>query len=601
MAEVPLPTPTDNPVPSTDIRDAVYAGAMLDKVVTSTDLTYTDRLGGEHYTVDGMKAEGDKVVEETRQNLIPLSRQYMTLAAAQADIANIPVNSTTYVRSADGSALADEYQNVSGTLTKTGKSMPTSAFVRSVDEYTKERLPDYSPVKGRVALIVGDGADPHVAAWEEDGKWNSIPLHDDLVGQITAGLAKEDDLNRSVPTLDNIPKKVALIIGDGADPHVAAWEEDGKWNSIPLHDDLVGQILSEITPLLPKNRAKNSDGGTMWLYHSKEAKLDLGMTTRLKIGFTGDSWTEHKTIPQVFADYFYARYGKSGDGWIQLNIDNANQLNGIVLTRANWSIYDASTTGNAPPFPTSMDGQYIFSSATNSTIDISNLFTSTLQLFYYDGDGSFTYSINGGAETTINCAGTNAVKSVTISGFNIAAASTVHVGTVPNTGTVVIYGFYANGTGKGVEVNKMGNGGITAPQYVKTLPYLSQTASAVAPDLLLMIISTNDYRTGVSLQAFRDGLTSWVQAWKAIIPDSALILIPPPQCNATGPNPLSSFRDIMIDVAISEGIEYFSLYDYINTTWAKANAQGIWNDSLHMNSVGARILLNHLRQKYLEG
>jgi hypothetical protein len=52
---------------------------MLDKVVTSTDLKYTDRLGGEHYTVDGMKAEGDKVVEETRQNLIPLSRQYMTL------------------------------------------------------------------------------------------------------------------------------------------------------------------------------------------------------------------------------------------------------------------------------------------------------------------------------------------------------------------------------------------------------------------------------------------------------------------------------------------------------------------------------------------
>ncbi|STS93421.1 Uncharacterised protein [Klebsiella grimontii] len=69
-------------VPSTDIRDAVYASAMLDKVVTSTEAKYTDRLGGEHYTVDGIKAEGDKVVEDTRQNLIPLSRQYMTLADA---------------------------------------------------------------------------------------------------------------------------------------------------------------------------------------------------------------------------------------------------------------------------------------------------------------------------------------------------------------------------------------------------------------------------------------------------------------------------------------------------------------------------------------
>lgn len=129
MAEVPLPTPTQNPVPSTDIRDAVYAGAMLDKVVTSTELTYTDRLGGEHYTVDGIKAEGDKVVEETRQNLIPLSRQYMTLAAAQADIANIPDGATTYIRSTDGSSLADEYINNGGTLTATGRKMPSQQLL----------------------------------------------------------------------------------------------------------------------------------------------------------------------------------------------------------------------------------------------------------------------------------------------------------------------------------------------------------------------------------------------------------------------------------------------------------------------------------------
>ncbi|MCP2553855.1 hypothetical protein ACM64K_08045 [Klebsiella pneumoniae] len=134
MAEVPLPTPTDNPVPSTDIRDAVYAGAMLDKVVTSTDLTYTDRLGGEHYTVDGMKAEGDKVVEETRQNLIPLSRQYMTLADAQADIANIPEGSSTYVRSQEDSTLAIEVMNVGGTLQPTGRKMPSQEALRSIQD-----------------------------------------------------------------------------------------------------------------------------------------------------------------------------------------------------------------------------------------------------------------------------------------------------------------------------------------------------------------------------------------------------------------------------------------------------------------------------------
>lgn len=130
-----LPTPTQKPVPSDDIRDHVYAGGMLDKVVTSSELKYTDRLGGEHYTIDGIKAEGDKVIEDTRQNLIPLSRQYMTLEDAQADIANIPEGSATYVRSGIGSALADEYINNSGTLEPTGRKMPSQQAVQINDDF----------------------------------------------------------------------------------------------------------------------------------------------------------------------------------------------------------------------------------------------------------------------------------------------------------------------------------------------------------------------------------------------------------------------------------------------------------------------------------
>lgn len=171
MAEVPLPTPTDNAVPSTDIRDAVYAGAMLDKVVTSTELTYTDRLGGEHYTVDGMKAEGDKVVEETRQNLIPLSRQYMTLEAAQADIANIPMGSTTYYRSPDDSALAVEVINNAGTLEPTGRKMPSQ---QSIDKYFQV-LPD-----GTFALMVDNGM---ILAIDKNAVTRAVSLAvQDLIG-----------------------------------------------------------------------------------------------------------------------------------------------------------------------------------------------------------------------------------------------------------------------------------------------------------------------------------------------------------------------------------------------------------------------------------
>ncbi len=53
MAEVPLPTPTQVPVPSTDIRNAVFAGAKLDEEVTGTSEYYTDRLGVSRLTNTG--------------------------------------------------------------------------------------------------------------------------------------------------------------------------------------------------------------------------------------------------------------------------------------------------------------------------------------------------------------------------------------------------------------------------------------------------------------------------------------------------------------------------------------------------------------------
>ncbi|EPJ5935563.1 TPA: flagellar biosynthesis protein, partial [Klebsiella pneumoniae] len=88
----------------------------LDKLVNGPELTEPDRAGVELDTWRGMMAKNEALTEETRQNLIPLSRQYATLAAAQADIANIPVGSTTYYRSPDDNALAVEVINNAGTL-----------------------------------------------------------------------------------------------------------------------------------------------------------------------------------------------------------------------------------------------------------------------------------------------------------------------------------------------------------------------------------------------------------------------------------------------------------------------------------------------------
>nr|WP_315299984.1 hypothetical protein [Raoultella terrigena] len=177
---------------------------MLDKVVTSTDLTYTDRLGGEHYTVDGMKAEGDKVVEDTRQNLIPLGRQYMTLSAAQDDIANIPEGSTIYYRSPDDSALAIEVINNSGTLEATGRKMISKGYVdtgfsavseRFTSSYTTADAINQKDGVGRSAIAVtADGtvqantldAENLLTSVSDDG-W-LVKISEDSKGNVAAGV-----------------------------------------------------------------------------------------------------------------------------------------------------------------------------------------------------------------------------------------------------------------------------------------------------------------------------------------------------------------------------------------------------------------------------
>ncbi len=101
----------------------------LDELVNGPAADVPDRAGDPLYSWRGI-----------HQNLIPLSRQYMTLADAQADIANIPEGSTTYYRSPDDSALAIEVINNGGTLTETGRKMPSQGTMDSALDAVNKRF-----------------------------------------------------------------------------------------------------------------------------------------------------------------------------------------------------------------------------------------------------------------------------------------------------------------------------------------------------------------------------------------------------------------------------------------------------------------------------
>lgn len=130
----------DPPLGSTSPAVLLDNATRLDNLLNSLALVYPDREGADLDTWRGIMLRVSNTLDDIRQNLIPLSRQYMTLAAAQADIANIPVGSTTYYRSPDDSALAIEVINNGGTLEPTGRKMPSQEAINELQEYVSELI-----------------------------------------------------------------------------------------------------------------------------------------------------------------------------------------------------------------------------------------------------------------------------------------------------------------------------------------------------------------------------------------------------------------------------------------------------------------------------
>ncbi|MFB3014650.1 hypothetical protein ACEWFC_27110, partial [Klebsiella pneumoniae] len=230
---------TGNPVPSSAMPDIWDNNATIDEFVNSPELTLTTRTGTERDTLAGiqkksddqrvqMAEDGAAVVEETRQNLIPLSRQYMTLAAAQADIANIPEGSTTYVRSSDGITLADEYINNSGILSATGRVMISKGYIddlasrglisTELDDGIDIVDVEYDPVSmrmskftmrdGRVFIPLLQLADRSVGSMQlEDNAVTSDKLSSDLNNVIPRNL--DPDTGYSDVSYDPVTNKMS--------------------------------------------------------------------------------------------------------------------------------------------------------------------------------------------------------------------------------------------------------------------------------------------------------------------------------------------------------------------------------------------------------
>ncbi len=563
-----------------------------DELVNGPAGTVNDRAGEPLDTWRQMMAKNDEV----RQNLIPLSKQYQTLAAAQADIANIPEGSTAYYRSPDDSALAIEVMNVGGTLQPTGRKMPSQQAVDEASDSAKEALERVPEEKVMPALVpvVHDMAG-NVPIYLENGELDAKAVTGSFSDKVAGKGTVIPTLAEMVQKEKISPQLVPLFKDDAG--MVPVYLVDGRLAVKGIDSSFVDLVYAALIGLFQPNQ-KYTDARTAWRWRTAKTKYKLSVTSKLKVGFTGDSWTEKKAIPQMMANILYSEYSKAGEGWINFASANGDTLNGMSFNISGWTTYDASETTAAPTYGCALDGLCLYATGTAARITLNAVSATGLSIYYKDTTGTFRYTIDGGTPIVVTGAGTGNVTKVDITGLANGTHQLV-IDLTGNADTAVIYGVYATISSTGVEIQKFGNANITADGYTKVLGNISYFAQQLNPDIIFMIIGTNDYRLGRTLSNFYTALTSWVQAYKAALPDTALVLIAPPQCNASGSYPLSSYRDVMRQVANENHVEFFSLYDDFPAAYATANTYGLWNDALHLNNNGADFLARELYNYFL--
>ncbi|EPA2346809.1 hypothetical protein ACQ1HQ_005543, partial [Klebsiella pneumoniae] len=377
----------------------------LDELTNGPAATVPDRAGEPLDSWRKMQEDNAALVDETRQNLIPLGRQYMTFADAQADIANIPEGSSTYYRSPDDSALAIEVMNVGGTLEPTGRVMVSKLYIDEI----KNRTPNIDRSSYWGGIVAADGT-IGVNFRKSDnepifGKYGALsaltssltPFADIASGMATVNINSSflvvangtDGL--SVPTIFNKITSTMFVklFAVTTDEQVAdIGRRSGYWGGIVAKNGLVGVVFRE-----SDNRPIFGGGGERGgdIFSRLEAVENNGGIVINKSHTAGDSTGAGTGAPAgySFPDQLAALIG---NGFVATNYSIGGQKSGQVAMRMG-----------AKPIYLTVNGDVIPASGGSVTITQINGVSATAEPAYPSQDVRFlstpsnttTYTLDG--------------------------------------------------------------------------------------------------------------------------------------------------------------------------------------------------------------
>lgn len=536
-------------------------------------LPSADQFIGQNVTESGFKEAQSQLIQFLGDE-VPTNEQLVNTFATKA-IADSKTNlmPTDYKIT----VTSDPEESKNGDYTWNGTELVKSPFdpLDQAKIYTNERV-GMLPTKSIVPLAVDQLG--NVPIWLEDGAF-------DFANSKALGKSERSSI-------------IPLVVDEAG--NVPVWLEDGSLGFSTLSLDTFNFLSNYFqsrkyqTNVFMGQRPISTDSASLRQWKAKVAKIKLGITDQLRVVLAGDSWAEHSTIATELKTILQTAYGEAGSGWINLGTER-NMLDSITITYSSgWTVNDLDSTSAAFPYGCGPDGFTRTSTTAGSTITLANLTKGDqLSVFFGNTGGVFSYTING-VETNVTA---NTAKKVLIS-LNGATSAVLKV----ISGTICFFGMHLRKTtGSGVEVNKVGNGNSTGQDYLKISPAgQAEVSSFLNPDVLIIILGTNDYRRGHSVANFQAGIMAMIDGFKSASPNCAVILIAPAQTSvASPPIPLVNFVEAAFELIYYRQTEVYNMFD----DWGLydlENSNGQWADTLHVSKSGAYRLSRKIFKTFLE-
>lgn len=552
----------------------------LDYLMMGTEHQYPDRLGVGRKSWAGIEAASANKIAEIDNIITSLDTANFTFASVAAGIAG--TTDGQYFRVPQGTNAA-----------------------RSFIYYTNT-----SDQAVAVAYLIGPG---YVDERLVPGSYSSelIPVMHDKNGTVPIWLDKSClDAAGLGPVLQSIITNLPNVFAQnilrqfGYSPdfmplwfdvngNVPAWLDGGRFDAAGL-----GPVLSGIVSSTASGNSPLYLLGDVYKLMLKQSKIFNGQSASVNVAFTGDSWTEKNTIPQSLINVLGGSY--KDPGWISCSTRADAVMSGITLTTSGFTKYDGDQqTNNAPPpYGSGPDGNAYYNNNVVGTLTWSGVTATDLSLFYYDGSGAFTITIDGGEPITITGGNTGTAKKYDLNGLT-ATSHTVVVRS-SGTGVVSILGMYGKNSSiqSGITVSRMGNGAAISKDYLHWENWIEPIVTHLDIDLLFIILGTNDFRLSAGVAEYRQGIEAIITHYKAATPGVCICLVSPPQSNATGSPAIYEYDSEMKSIAIENGVSFISGYKSFPTTYD--NSQGTWEDTLHLSKVGAYLLTKQMKSIFFQ-